>query len=154
MIDQENNQLGIVSLAQAKNIAYEAELDLVEVSPNTSPPVCRVMDFGKYLYQQKQKQKQSTKKQHTVTLKEIRLRPEIDDHDRDIKINHARKFLEKGNRVQFTIMFRGREMMHKEHGYEMVEYIKETLADIAKAERPPVFSGKRLTLLMVSLAQK
>lgn len=136
-------------MVKAKNVAYEAELDLVEVSPNTNPPVCRVMDYGKYQYQQKRKQKQSAKKQHTITLKEIRFRPEIDDHDRDIKVNHAKKFLQKGHRVQFTVMFRGREMMHKEHGYEMMEYIIEEIGELAKIERKPILAGRRLTMVMV-----
>lgn len=148
LVDAENQQKGIVSIFDAKNMADEAGLDLVEVSPNTVPPVCRIMDYGKYLYQQKRKVKLSAKKQHTVTMKEIRLRPEIDDHDRDIKVTKAREFLVKGHRVQFTVMFRGREMMHQDHGYAMMEFIIETLQDISKAERRPIFAGRRLTMVM------
>lgn len=150
LINQDNEQLGIVKIAEAKNVAYEAELDLVEVSPNATPPVCRVMDYGKFLYQQKRKEKLSAKKQHAIVLKEVRLRPEIDVHDRDIKIKRARGFLEKGHRVQFTIMFRGREMMHQDHGYTMMEHIVEVLSDVSKVERPAKMAGRRMTMVMVA----
>ena len=123
-------------------------LDLVEVSPNAEPPVCRIMDFGKWLYEQKRKEKLSHKKQHMVVLKEIRLRPKIDIHDRDIKVNHARKFLEKGNKVQFTMLFRGREMTHIDHGYEIMEEILQGLDEHAKIERPAKMLGKRMTMVI------
>ncbi len=153
LIDAENQQKGIVSIYDAKNMADEAGLDLVEVSPNAVPPVCRIMDYGKYLYEQKRKIKLSVKKQHTVTMKEIRLRPEIGEHDRDIKVNQARKFLETGHRVQFTVMFRGREMMHQDHGQTMMEFVMETLQDVAKTERRPIFAGRRLTMVMMPTKQ-
>ncbi len=123
-------------------------LDLVEVSPNAEPPVCRIMDFGRWLYEQKRKVKQNQKKQHSVTLKEIRFRPKIDDHDRDIKVNHASKFLAKGHKVQFTIMFRGREMMHLDHGFEMFNEILESLNEVGKMEREPKKLGRRMTMVM------
>lgn len=123
-------------------------MDLVEVSPNAEPPVCRIMDFGKWLYEQKRKTKQNHKKQHSVTLKEIRFRPKIDDHDRDIKVNHASKFLAKGHKVQFTIMFRGREMMHLDHGFEMFNEILESLNEVGKMEREPKKLGRRMTMVM------
>ena len=123
-------------------------LDLVEVAPNSEPPVCRIMDYGKYLYEQKRKTKLSQKKQHTVSLKEIRLRPKIDDHDRDIKVEHAAKFLEKGHKVQFTMLFRGREMMHVEHGFEIMTQITETLAEKGKVERGAQKLGRRITMVM------
>jgi translation initiation factor IF-3 len=129
-------------------MAREAGLDLVEVSPNVDPPVCRIMDYGKWLYQQKRKQKLNQKKQHSVTMKEIRLRPKIDDHDRDIKITHAVKFLEKGHKVQFTILFRGREMMHQDYGVEMFNEILGTLGETAKVERQPVKVGRRMTMVV------
>lgn len=149
LIDENNNQVGIVDTRQAKDMAFEADLDLVEVSPNAEPPVCRIMDYGKWLYQQKRKERKASKKQHTTTLKEVRFRPEIDEHDRDIKIGKAKKFLEKGHRVQFTVMFRGREMMHQDHGYSMMDHIKEVLEEMAKVERPPVMAGRRMTMVMV-----
>jgi translation initiation factor IF-3 len=151
LIDENNQQLGVVPTAEALERAREAELDLVEVSPTSTPPVCRIMDYGKYLYEQKRKVKQNLKKQHTVTLKEIRLRPKIDDHDREIKMQQAVKFIEKGHKVQITMMFRGREMMHQEQGQEIMDEIVQALQDKAKPERPPVMLGKRLNMVMVPL---
>ena len=145
--------MGVVPIEIAKNKAFEAGLDLVEVSPNAEPPVCRIMDYGKFLYQQKRKIKESQKKQHVVTLKEIRLRPKIDDHDRDIKVNRAAKFLEKGHKVQFTMQFRGREMMHKELGHNIMEEIVETLQELAKIERPAKMLGRRMTMVLIPLKE-
>jgi translation initiation factor IF-3 len=131
--------------------AREAGLDLVEVAPTSEPPVCRIMDYGKWQYQQKRKIREAHKRHqhHTTTLKEIRLRPETDKHDLDIKLNHAREFLEKGHKVQFTMFFRGRQMLHREQGYEIYENITELLQDVAKIERPSKMSGRRMTLLLV-----
>lgn len=123
-------------------------LDLVEVSPFAEPPVCRIMNYGKWLYEQKRKVKRGQKKQYVTILKEIRLRPKIDDHDRDIKINHARKFLEKGHKVQFTMLFRGREMIHLDHGLEIMEEILATLEDVAKLERGAKRVGRRMTMVV------
>jgi translation initiation factor IF-3 len=148
LIDEENNQVGIVPTKEAISRAMEAGEDLVEVSPNADPPVCRIMDYGKWRYQQKRKEKQSQKKQHTIVLKEIRMRPKIDDHDRDIKIKHARKFLEKGNKVQFTIRFRGREMTHVDAGYELMEEILESLGEVSKIERPAKMMGRSMTMVL------
>ncbi|NLW83868.1 MAG: translation initiation factor IF-3 [Phycisphaerae bacterium] len=151
LIDENNQQLGVVPTAEALERAREAELDLVEVSPTSTPPVCRIMDYGKHLYEQKRKIKLNLKKQHTVTLKEIRLRPKIDDHDRDIKVQQAIGFLEKGHKVQITMMFRGREMMHQNLGKQIMDEIVEQLQDKAKPERPPILLGKRMNIVMVPL---
>lgn len=151
LIDQDNNQIGVIDTREALFKAREAGLDLVEVSPNAEPPVCRIMDYGKWLYQQKRKAKLSQKKQHTVTLKEIRLRPEIGDHDRDIKVNNARKFLDKGDKVQFTLRFRGREMMHADHGRDLMKSIAEQLSDIASIERTPIQQGRRMIMVVTPL---
>lgn len=126
-------------------------MDLVEVAPTSDPPVCRIMDYGKWLYEQKRKNREAHKKnvRHTATLKEIRLRPETEKHDLEIKINHGREFLEKGHKVQFTMFFRGRQMLHRDHGYEILEEITELLQDIAKIERPTQMTGRRMTLLLV-----
>lgn len=148
MIDENNEQAGIVDTREALERARELGLDLVEVAPTSEPPVCRIMDYGKYLYEQKRKVKLSQKKQHTVVLKEIRLRPKIDDHDRDIKVAHAAKFLEKGHKVQFTMLFRGREMMHVEHGFEIMNEITETLQEKGKLERAAQKLGRRITMVM------
>jgi translation initiation factor IF-3 len=141
--------LGVVDVQDGLARAREAGLDLVEVSPQSSPPVCRIMDYGKWLYEQKRKEKQAAKKQHSVTLKEIRLRPEIDQHDKDIKVNHAKEFLEKGHKVQFTMMFKGREMMHQDHGYTMMDEITKKLEPVSKVERPSKMLGRRITLVLV-----
>jgi translation initiation factor IF-3 len=151
LVDGANNQVGVVTREEALNKAQEAGLDLVEVAPNSEPPVCRIMDYGKWLYQQKRRVRDAHKKaQHSAaTLKEIRLRPETDSHDLEIKVGHAREFLEKGHRVQFSVFFRGRQMLHKEQGNEMLNGIMETLQDVAKVERPSAMTGRRMTLLVI-----
>jgi len=151
LIDESNNQVGVVNTYDALTKAREAGLDLVEVSPMSDPPVCRIMDYGKWLYQQKRKVREAHKKHqhHSTVLKEIRLRPETDKHDLDVKLNHAREFLEKGHKVQFTIIFRGRQMLHKDLGYKMVEQITESLQDLSKVEQPGRMIGKRIALVVV-----
>ncbi len=131
--------------------ARELGLDLVEVAPASEPPVCRMMDYGKWLYQQKRKIRDAHKKHqyHSTTLKEIRLRPGTDKHDLAIKLNHAREFLEKGHKVQFTVFFRGRQLLHKDRGYALLEQIIESLEDLAKVEQSSRMSAKRMTLLIV-----
>ena len=148
LVDQANEQIGIVSADEGLARAREAGLDLVEVSPNAEPPVCRIMDFGKWLYEQKRKNKQSHKKQHVTVLKEIRLRPKIDPHDRGIKVDHAIKFVEKGHKVQFTMLFRGREMMHIDHAYTIMEDILVTMEEYAKIDRPAKMLGRRMTMVV------
>jgi len=131
--------------------AREVGLDLVEVAPTSDPPVCRIMDYGKWLYEQKRKIRDAYKKhhRHATTLKEIRLRPETDKRDLDIKLSHGREFLEKGHKVQFTMFFRGRQMLHREQGYAMLDQITESMQDVAKIERPARLAGRRMTLLLV-----
>jgi len=126
-------------------------MDLVEVAPQSDPPVCRIMDYGKWLYQQKRKIRDAHKRNlhHSTTLKGIRLRPETDKHDLDIKLKHAREFLEKGHKVQFTMFFRGRQMLHRDKGYTMLEQIAESLEELAKVEQPARMTGRRMTLLIV-----
>lgn len=151
MIDDEGKALGILSVPEALAAAEARGLDLVEVSPSADPPVCRIMDYGKWLYQQKRRVREAHKKtqHHAATLKEIRLRPETDKHDLEVKVKHAREFLEKGHRVQLSVFFRGRQMLHKERGYEMLNQIMERLQDLAKIERPSMMTGRRMTLLLV-----
>jgi len=151
LIGSRGEQIGVVDRNEALNMAADEGLDLVEVSPNAEPPVCKIMDYGKYLYQKKRKVRQSSQKQATTQMKELRFRPETDPHDLEIKVNKARKFLEKGNRVQFTVFFRGRQMMHRDQGYEALESVTEALDDIAKVEREPKFSGKRLTMVVAPI---
>jgi len=151
LIDESNNQVGIVKRHEAISKAGEAGLDLVEVAPKGEPPVCRIMDYGKWLYQQKRKTRESHKKSqhHSGTLKEIRLRPETDKHDMAVKLNHAREFLEKGCKVQFTMFFRGRQILHQDKGYAIFDQITQSMEDLAKVERPGKMAGRRMTLLLV-----
>ncbi len=151
LIDEQNEQLGILETPVAMERAREAGLDLVEVAPTSDPPVCRIMDYGKWLYEQKRKTREALKKhqRHSATLKEIRLRPETDKHDLEMKLKHGREFLEKGHKLQFTMFFRGRQMLHRNRGYAVLEQITEELQDLAKIERPARMAHRRMTMLLV-----
>jgi translation initiation factor IF-3 len=149
LVDAENNQVGIVERLFALEKSREANLDLVEVSPTSDPPVCRIMDYGKWVYEQKRKVREARKKTHHAGgLKEVRLRPETDAHDIEIKVKHAREFIEKGHKVQFTLIFRGRQMLHKDKGAAVLTGIVESLNDIAKVDRSNEMMGKRMTLVV------
>ncbi len=148
LIDLENEQVGVIDTFEALNMAREAGVDLVEVAPNSNPPVCRLMDYGKFKYDQKKKDHKAKVKQHHVTLKEVRLRPKIEDHDQMVKMNQARKFLEKGDRVQFTMLFRGREMVHIDRGVQVCEEIAASLEDVGKIELAPKRQGRRMIMIM------
>lgn len=140
-----------MALTTALSQAREVGLDLVEVSPTAEPPVCRIMDYGKHLYEQKRKFKEGRKKshQHAGSLKEIRLRPETDTHDLEIKLKKAHEFLEKGHKVQFTMFFRGRQMLHQDRGHEILGRIVELMEEVSKVERPSRMSSRRMTMLLV-----
>jgi translation initiation factor IF-3 len=131
-------------------LADEKGLDLVEISPDAKPPVCKVLDYGKYRYEISKREKDSKKKQHVIILKEIRLRPRTEDHDLEFKIKHARKFLDQKNKVKFTVMFRGREMAYKEFGEKLLDRVVEKLEDIAKVEMDKKFEGRSLTMTFVN----
>lgn len=146
LIDAENNQVGVVSIDEARRIAEDAGLDLVEVQPNAEPPVCRVMDFGKFKYAQKKKERGQSKAHST--LKELRVRPGIDPHDLDYRLKQGRGFLEEGHKVQVVCIFRGRQRSHPELGYQVMKRVTENLADISKVESPPRMTGPRLTMLL------
>ena len=149
LVDAENNQVGIVERLFALEKSREANLDLVEVSPTSDPPVCRIMDYGKWVYEQKRKVREARKKTHHAGgLKEVRLRPETDAHDIEIKVKHAREFIEKGHKVQFTLIFRGRQMLHKDKGADVLSKIVESLSDLAKVDRSNEMMGKRMTLVV------
>lgn len=147
-MDEENKQVGIIGTEEALQRARAAGLDLVQVAPSADPPVCRIMDYGKQLYQQKRRERQTIKKQHTVIVKEVRLRPKIDPHDLGIKIDSARKFLEKNHRVQFTVLFRGREMVHLEQGHKLMDQIVQILQDAARIDQPSRLAGRRITMVL------
>ncbi len=148
VIDQDGEQLGIIPTAEALDRAREAGLDLVEVSPTEKPPVCKIMDYGRFKYNQKKKQRLQHKHSHEVQIKEVRLRPKIDKHDRDIKLNRARGFLEQGDKVQFTMMFRGRENAHREIGRDIFTEIVAMFEEIAKLEQPFKLAGRRMTMVL------
>ncbi len=148
MISSDGEQLGIVSLEDALAKAAEKELDLVEIAPTAKPPVCKIMDFGKYIYEQRKKEKLNKKKQHTIVVKEIRMRPKTDTHDLEFKVKHARAFLEQKNKVKFTVQFRGRELAYKEFGYKLLERVQEMLEDVAKVESGIKSEGRFMNMVM------
>ncbi len=148
VIGPDGDQLGIMDTRAALRKAEESRLDLVEVAPNATPPVCRIMDFGKYQYEKSKKEKEGRKRTHTVTVKEIRMRPKTDSHDLDTKLKNARKFLEHKDKVKFTVIFRGREMAYQEMGREILEKVLEGLEDIATVESPIKMEGRRMTMMV------
>jgi len=147
VIDQNKTQLGVIPTAEALSLARQAGLDLVEVSPTERPPVCRIMDYGKFKYERKKRQKAGAGG-HVVVLKEIRLRPKTDPHDREIKLNRARGFLTDGNKVQFTMLFKGRERFNREFAVEILQSILDELGEEVKVERAPTMEGRRMTIMV------
>ncbi len=141
--------MGILGIREALAYAQERQLDLVEVSPTARPPVCRVMDFGKYKYEQNKKQQKARKKQHVTHLKEVKLRPKIEEHDYTFKVNHGRRFLELHDKVKFTVTFRGREMAHTDSGFRLLDRVVKDLEEVGQVENPPRLEGRNLVLLMV-----
>ena len=148
LIDHEGENRGTVSRDEALRLAQEAGLDLVEVNAKARPPVCRIMDYGRYKYEQAKKAKESKAKQHRSVLKTVRLRPKTDPHMLEIRVNKAREFLERGDKVQLMILFRGREMAHQELGIKHCDEVAKRLEDIAKVEQRPRMEGRRMTMLM------
>ncbi|MEE1028206.1 MAG: translation initiation factor IF-3 [Agathobacter sp.] len=148
LIGADGEQLGIVSSREAQKIADEAGLDLVKIAPNAKPPVCKVIDYGKYRYEQARKEKDAKKKQKTVELKEIRLSPNIEANDLNTKTNAARKFLAKGNKVKITLRFRGREMAHMNSSKHILDDFAEALSDIAVVEKAPKIEGRSIGMVL------
>ena len=146
LVDENGEQVGIVNAMDAIKRAEVAGLDLVEVSPNSVPPVCKIMDFGKFKYELAKKEKETKKKQHVILTKEIRMRPKIDEHDFNFKVKHAIKFIEEGHRVKASVMFRGREMVHLEFGNRVIEKFKEALEEVAKIEKDAKMEGGQLVI--------
>jgi translation initiation factor IF-3 len=147
LIDGNGQNVGVVSLREAQDMAYDADLDLVEVAPNADPPVCKIMDFGKFQYEQAKKEREARKQQKTVEVKEIRLRPKTTDHHRSFKVRDARRWLEDGMKVRVRIRFRGREITYPEIGLEALDEIAAELEDVAVIEQRPGMEGR--TMLMV-----
>ena len=148
MISEDGEQLGVVSIEVALEKAREVGLDLIEVGPNTKPPVCKILDYGKLKYEEKKKQQLSKKKQHVIKVKEIRLRPRIDDHDLMTKLNHGRKFLLDGAKLKVTLMFRGREMARVDLGKLVMEKVLEELSDVAEVEKDIPLEGRRMSMIL------
>ncbi len=148
MIDFEGKQLGIMTIQDALRQASEAGLDLVEVAPNSSPPVCRVMDYGKFRYQQSKKMQVARKHQAVLQLKEIRLRPKTEEHDLQVKLRHIRKFLEENNKVKITMMFRGREIAYAEIGRKIMEGLIQELGDIGNVDQQPKLEGRNMVMIV------
>ena len=151
LIGYDGQQMGIYPTVQARRIAEDQDLDLVEIAPNADPPVCRIMDYGKYKYDQAIKQKQARKNQSRIETKEMKFRPKIDTGDYDTKKKHVLRFLAAGNKVKITIMFRGREMSHPEQGLSILERLADDLKDIAVIESPPKMEGRNMYMLIAPL---
>jgi len=148
LIDQEGHNLGPVLTSEAMQKAQEAGLDLVEIAPNSTPPVCKLMDFGKYKYQEQKKQAEARKKQKIVEVKEVKFRPMIDEHDYGVKMRSMHRFFEEGDKVKITLRFRGREMAHQELGTRLLNRVKEDLAGLAKVEMEPRFEGRQVVMVL------
>lgn len=147
LIGPDGEQFGVVDLAKGLDLAITSELDLVEVAPNSKPPVCRVMDFAKFKYDQEKKEREAKKHQKQVQIKEIRVKPNIDDHDYQVKLRHALEFLQKGNKVKVNLLFRGREMSHKDLGQKVVDKFIADLSKAGQMEKPPILEGRSLSMV-------
>ena len=154
MIDENGEQVGIVPTFEALQMARDRGLDLVEVAPNAVPPVCRLMDYGKFRYEQSRKERESRRNQHVVELKEVRIRPKIDDHDLETKGRQAAKFLDAGDKVKLTVLFRGREMAHPDIGKALLDQLADQLRPHGTVEQPPRMEGRTMIMFMAPLKAK
>jgi len=148
LIDGEGEKRGVTPLEEALQVAEDAGLDLVEVSPNVTPPVCKVLDFGKYKYKEQKRKNEAKKKQKTVEVKEIKMRPNIDTHDYDVKMRNVNKFIDNGDKVKVTLRFRGREMAHQELGMELLKKVEAQFEEQAKIELAPKLEGRQMIMVM------
>ena len=148
LIDENNQNIGVVSRADALERATEAGLDLVEISPDAEPPVCKILDFGKFKYQEQKKAAEARKNQKVIEIKEIKMRPGIDDHDYEVKKRAMIRFLEEGDKVKITLRFRGREMVHHELGAKVLERVRTDLGELAKVEAMPRMEGRQMTMVV------
>ncbi len=148
VVDPEGKQLGIMSAREALRLAEELQLDLVEVAPQARPPVCRLMDFGRYKYEQSKREREARKRQRIVELKEIKFRPRIEEHDFRVKLRNATRFLNDGDKVKFTIIFRGREIVHTQLGEQLMNRLASELAELATVERAPRLEGRQMVMIL------
>ena len=153
VIGDDGKQIGIITTREALTMAQAKGLDLVEVAATSRPSVCRIMDYGKFKYEQNLRARKARKNQHQMQLKEVKMRPKIEDHDYNFKLKHARTFLDERDKVKFTVTFRGREMAHQELGYKIIEAIMADLADVALVETPPRTEGRTLSMVMAPKAK-
>lgn len=148
LIAADGSQVGILPIKEALAFAAEANLDLVEVAPQANPPVCRVMDYGKYKYEQAKKQQEARRRQTVIQVKEVKIRPKIETHDMEFKLKNVRRFLADNDKAKITMIFRGREMAHQDRGYAILQKIAELLADVAVVEQPPKQEGRTLSMIV------
>ena len=148
VLDEEGEMRGVMSVADAILLAEEVGLDLVEMSPNAEPPVCKILDYSKYKFQQQKKANEARKKQKTVDVKEVKIRPGIERHDYDVKMRNARRFLEAGNKVKVTMRFRGREMAHQNIGFDLLKRMQDELADVGKTDLQPKMEGRQIIMVL------
>ena len=148
LIDAEGTNRGVINLADAQKLAEEAELDLVEIVPNATPPVCKILDFGKFRFTEQKKSAEARKRQKIVEIKEIKVRPGIDEHDYEVKMRAMRRFFEEGDKVKVTLRFRGREMAHQDIGYRLLQKVKAETTLIAKVEAEPSMEGRQMTMVL------
>jgi len=148
LIDSTGDNKGVVDIQTARSMAEAAGLDLVEIAPNSSPPVCKILDYGKYKYQAQKKAAEARKRQHVVEIKEIKLRPMIDDHDYDVKMRAMKRFFDEGDKVKITLRFRGREMAHQELGYQLLNRVKDDIGPTAKVEQDAKFEGRQMVMVL------
>ena len=148
LVDERGNMVGIVERNEALSMASEVGLDLVEIAPNADPPVCKILDFGKYKYEEQKKKNEARKKQKIIEVKEIKLRPSIDDHDYDVKMRSMVKFIGEGDKVKVTMRFRGRELAHQELGMDVLVRVRDDLDEIAKVEQMPRMEGRQMTMVV------
>ena len=153
LIGEDGEQLGIVSSRDALKMAEEAGLDLVKIAPTAKPPVCKIVDYGKYKYEQVRKEKEAKKKQKVITIKEVKLRPNIEQHDFEVKLKNALRFVEEGNKVKVTIIFRGREMSHQELGKEVLDRVAAEMKYLVSIERDAKLEGKNMIMILAPKAQ-
>jgi translation initiation factor IF-3 len=148
VVDENGEMLGVLPIREALNRAVEAGLDLVEISPNAEPPVCKILDFGKYKYEIQKKKNEARKKQKVIEVKEIKLRPNIDEHDYEVKMRSVHRFLDEGDKVKVTMRFRGREMVHQEIGLKVLERVRDELEERAKVEQMPKLEGRQMIMVL------
>ena len=148
LIDQDGEMIGVMSAREAIQRAYSVGLDLLEISPNADPPVCKILDYGKFKYEEQKKKNEARKKQRIIEIKEVKLRPGIDDHDYDVKMRAMQRFIAEGDKVKITLRFRGRELAHQELGYQLLNRVKDDTSEFAKVEQDARFEGRQVVMVL------